>query len=381
MRLEKYKVLFILHFPPPIHGPALVGKYIKESAKINNNFNCTYVNLSTSKNVSEKGKGAFKKAFLFARLYFNIFSCLKKNNFDICYLTINSKGAAFYKEMVVVLLLKAFNCKIVYHYHNKGISEKQNNGLLNCLYHLQFKNAKAILLSPLLYSDVSKYLSRKQIYYCPNGIPISKSNFDLINRRIKNNSGSELLFLSHLMKEKGVYILLEALKILQNKGVGFKANFIGDWMNISEKEFNNFVVLNNLEANVFYLGKKYGDEKRMAFESADIFVLPTLNDCFPLVILESMQYGLPVITTIEGAIPEIVENGVNGYTISKNDSTTLAERIEFLINNRSKSLQMGQKGYQLFKEKYTLPIFENNFVKILKQISDDFELECKPLRF
>jgi glycosyltransferase involved in cell wall biosynthesis len=377
MHSEKRKVLFILHFPPPIHGPALIGKYIKESATIKNNFDCTFINLSTSKNVNEKGKGRFKKLFVFGRLYFNIFSSLKKNDYDLCYLTINSKGAAFYKEMIVVLLLKSFRCKLVYHYHNKGISENQNNILLNWLYHLQFKNSKAILLSPLLYFDVSKYLSKKQVYYCANGIPLSNSNFNEINVRAINNSGSDILFLSHIMKEKGVYILLEALQILEYKGVAFNARFIGDWMDINQKEFNDFLVLNKLEKNVFYLGKKYGEDKRIAFENADIFVLPTLNDCFPLVLLESMHYSLPIISTVEGAIPEIVDNGINGYTISKNDSTTLAERIEFLINNRSESLQMGQKGYKIFKERYTLPIFENNFVQVLKQIINDFELECK----
>jgi glycosyltransferase involved in cell wall biosynthesis len=369
-----HKILFILHFPPPIHGAAIIGKYIKGSSIINTNFDCTYINLSTSKNLNEKGKGAFKKLWSFFRLYSKIFLTLIKNKYEVCYVTINSKGAAFFKEMIVVLLLKSFRSKIVYHYHNKGVSENQNSYLFNWLYQFQFKNAKAILLSPLLNFDVSKYLSGKQLYYCANGIPFGNTEIDSIKSKIKKKSGPEILFLSHMMKEKGIYILLQALNILKSKGIKFKATLIGEWADLNQKDFNDFLRTNNLEVNVFYLGQKYGEEKRLAFESADIFVLPTLNDCFPLVILESMKYGLPVISTDEGAIPEIVKNGINGFIIPKNDAFTLAEKIEYLINNKSESVEMGKRGFEIFKEKYTLPIFEKNFVQTLNQIITDYQL-------
>jgi glycosyltransferase involved in cell wall biosynthesis len=369
----KHKILFILHFPPPIHGAAIMGKHIKGSSFINTTFDCTYINLSTSKKLNEKGKGAFKKFWSFFRLYSKIFLTLIKNKYEVCYVTINSKGAAFFKEMIVVLLLKSFRCKIVYHYHNKGVSDNQNKNLFNWLYHFQFKNTKAILLSPLLYFDVSKYLSGNQLYYCANGIPFSNTLVDSTKSGNKNNSRCEILFLSHMMKEKGIYILLQALNILKSKGIRFKATLIGEWADLNQKDFNDFLLTHNLEANVFYLGQKYGEEKRLAFESADIFVLPTLNDCFPLVILESMQYALPVISTDEGAIPEIVENGINGFIIPKNDAFTLAEKIEYLINNRCERVEMGRRGFGIFNEKYTLPIFEKNFVQTLKQIINDYQ--------
>jgi hypothetical protein len=50
------KILFILHYPPPVHGAAVIGGYIKESVVINQAFNCSFINLSTSSTVEEIGK-------------------------------------------------------------------------------------------------------------------------------------------------------------------------------------------------------------------------------------------------------------------------------------------------------------------------------------
>jgi len=70
-----------------------------------------------------------------------------------------------------------------------------------------------------------------------------------------------------------------------------------------------------LTGYALYEGAKYGRDKRLSLTGADIFVLPTYypSECFPLVLLEAMQCGLPVVSTYEGGIPDIVEHGRTGY--------------------------------------------------------------------
>ena len=64
------------------------------------------------------------------------------------------------------------------------------------------------------------------------------------------------------------------------------------------------------------MGRKYGEEKERLFRESDIFVFPTYYDieCFPLVLLEAMQYGLPCVNTDEGGIRDIVVND-SGFTV------------------------------------------------------------------
>src|SRR4029453_5435061 len=118
--------------------------------------------------------------------------------------------------------------------------------------------------------DVKKYLPVERVFYCANGIP-ADSSIDLtaLNEKRASKPFCEILFLSNMMREKGVFTLLEACKLLYSRGIKFRTNFVVVWMDIDEKEFQEFVSSNNLGSSVFYEGKKYGTDKGAYFESAD----------------------------------------------------------------------------------------------------------------
>ena len=81
-----------------------------------------------------------------------------------------------------------------------------------------------------------------------------------------------------------------------------------------------------------------------------------------------MQFALPVVSTFEGAIPEIVDDGVTGFLVPPKDVISLAEKIEILINNKNLRIQMGDAGRKKFLEKYTLDKFEQNLLKVFGEI-------------
>ncbi len=165
------RILFILHLPPPIHGAAMMGLYIKDSTIINESFECKYINLTTAKDLQDIGRIGINKIRTFILLLNNIKKTVKEYRPRLVYVTPNACGGAFYKDFMVVLLLKIMNCKIVVHYHNKGISTKQYRFIDNILYKIFFKNIKVILLGEPLYDDIKKYVDRENVMICPNGIP------------------------------------------------------------------------------------------------------------------------------------------------------------------------------------------------------------------
>lgn len=371
----KKKVLFILHLPPPIHGASMIGRYIKDSKLIGESFDCSFINLSTSQRLNDIGKSGHKKLINIIKVFRKVLFTVIKKRFDLCYITINAKGSGFYKEIIIVFLLKILRYKLVYHYHNKGVIDFQDKWFFDKLYRFQFKNSKAILLSQLLYPDVSKYLSKENVYYCANGVPLlNDTTLDSLSESRRKKVVPEILFLSNMMEEKGVFTLIEACKILLKNGINFRTNFIGSPSDITASQLNSYITTNNLESNIFYLGKKYDNEKATYFKSADIFVFPTYyhNETFGLVNLEAMQYGLPIISTDEGAISEAVKDGINGFLIPKKDPEILAEKINYLIRNPQVGVEMGKNGREIFEDQYTLEKFENNFTKILNQIIIDY---------
>lgn len=120
-----------------------------------------------------------------------------------------------------------------------------------------------------------------------------------------------------------------------------------------------------------YLGAKFGVDKDILLKNADIFVFPTFyhNECFPLVLLEAMQYGLACISTNEAGIPNIIDDGKTGLIVPKKDCIALADSIEKLINDKKFCLQMGQAGRKKYEEKFTLNVFERNICLILEEYS------------
>lgn len=361
------RILFILHLPPPVHGASMIGQHIKDSKILNNAVEGNFINLSTSKTVDEIGKNPFVKISRYFKIILKIIIKLIKYNPETVYLAITAKGLGFCKDFPIALLAKLFGKKLVLHYHNKGVNLKQHLFVYDLMYRVLFKNTNVILLSENLYYDLKKYVKKENIFYCPNGIPVIELEEKISS---KTKVVPKLLFLSNLIESKGIYVLLDALKILNDTKVKFHCNFVGGEGDISLNQLNQKINNLNLQNCVSYLGKKYNDDKHKILQLSDIFIFPTFyhNECFPLVLLEAMMFELPVISTNEGGIPDIVKDGKTGFIIDKQNSKKLAEKIKYLMDNHEKASLMGEKGREDFLEKYTLETFERRMIHILNQI-------------
>lgn len=284
---------------------------------------------------------------------------------ELVYITPNAGGKAFFKDFIVVQMLKSMGCKIIAHYHNKGVSAYQSKWIYNFLYKRFFSNLKVILLAENLYKDIAKYVKREDVYICPNGIP-SSCKEEMEARR--NNVIPHLLFLSNLLISKGVIVLLDALKILKEKEYTFVCQFIGgETAEINAVQFFEEVNKRELSDLVTYVGRKVREEKEAFFRQADIFVFPTYYETFGLVNLEAMEYKLPVISTNEGGIPDIVKDGENGLICEKQNPVSLADCIAKLLDDEELRVKMGSAGHEKFCREFTLDKFENRMRDILNQ--------------
>ena len=361
---DQAKILFILHIPPPVHGSSIVGAYIKDSAAINDIFDCRFINLGTSKSIDEIGGNAVKKVIRYFSIILHVIKQLIFFKPDICYFAITAKGIGFYKDAQIALMIKMFRVKIIYHLHNKGVSLCQNKQPDDILYRLIFKKSNIILLSKHLYFDIQKYVPEKNVYYCNNGV------HQLSDKTAKQNSKTvNFLFLSNLIESKGVYILLDACKILKKRNYNFRCNIVGaETKGISFNSFAKEVENRNLSDMVHLHGPKYGEEKMYFFNTADIFVFPTYNDCFPLVLIEAIQHGLPVVSTMEGGIPDIIVNGENGFLCNPHDVRDVAEKLENLVSDEGLRRKMGEKGVLHYMKNFTFKVFEKKMVNILSSV-------------
>lgn len=120
----KPRVLFIMHMPPPVHGASMMGEYIHDSKVINEAFDCHYLNLTLAKDINDIGKGGIRKLIVYLKKQIQIAKTVKRIKSQLCYLTPNTKGGAFYKDFCTLFLLKCLGQKIIIHFCYKGSNNR-----------------------------------------------------------------------------------------------------------------------------------------------------------------------------------------------------------------------------------------------------------------
>jgi len=294
---------------------------------------------------------------------------------DRVYFTITPTGKTFWRDFVYASLIKLVRIPLIYHLHGKGIREEAASVIKGKAYRLAFKNSKIIIVSNRLVSDIETLqIPDDNIRIVPHGIAndVTASEFNTIIRNRKEKSDRDpvhILFLSNMMISKGPLILLRAISLLKDSGIRFAVSFVGAWYHDDcRRRFFDIIEKEKLSTVVKYIGPRFDDEKKKIISHADIFSVPTTKDIFGLVNIEAMKFGLPVISTTEGAIPEIIIDRTTGFIVEPGDVQALANRLSLLIQDKDLRIQMGLAGRRRFLERYTFEIFENNMLNIFKQV-------------
>ncbi len=360
-----HNILFLGQFPPPVHGVSVMNTNILNSELIRKEFDIETLDLKFGKTIQDLEKFSLKKLSKAITYSFEILFRMIKKKRSIVYFTFTPTGIGFYRDAFYVFLLKLFRAKIVLHLHGKGIKKTAGSSLKTKLYTLTFNNTYLICLSQILIDDI-RDVYKGSPFVVPNGISIhNKSTVPATNQ---HNGETQILFLSNLIRNKGVIVLVEALSILHQKGLKFHVRFVGSPSNITVEMLEDILKEKGIAHMATVTGAIYGDDKFKEYEKADIFVFPTYNDAFGLVNLEAMQYSLPVISTYEGCIPDIVSNNETGFLVNREDPLMLSEKINELLQDEALRTRMGKKGYQKFMSNYTLQHFETNMYNTFKTV-------------
>jgi glycosyltransferase involved in cell wall biosynthesis len=273
-------------------------------------------------------------------------------------------GAAFYRDLIYITLIKVFHIRIVFHLHGKGIKQLCKYKIRQLFYKYAFRNSDIICLSDLLKSDLED-VYKGTIHIVNNGIP---DELIIDSETQKSHEKLQILFLSNLLKSKGIIDFIESLKILSGKDITFYANILGAEGDIEPVFLNDKIRELNLSNEINYLGTKTGEEKNKIIEGSDVLIYPSLNDAFPLVLLEVMRYAKPIIATREGAIPEIVDDGRTGFLVEKHNPGQISEKLEVFVRNPGLIKIMGDAGRKKFLQNYTMDIFESNLKNVFEEV-------------
>ncbi len=221
-----------------------------------------------------------------------------------------------------------------------------------------------ICLSKLLVYDMEAFDLRK-IHIVNNGLPDNYSG-----KTKKSNKYLHILYLSNLIKEKGIIDFINAIEIVVKNGNNIKAFIVGKESDISIEDLKYLIKSKKLSNNLTYCGPLYGKDKFEILSNSDILVFPTYYsvEAFPGVVVEGMQFAMPVIATNEASIPVMIDDGITGFIVEKQSPSQNAVKIEYFVNNPEMVEKMGDAGRKKYQEKYTFDRYEKNIEIVFNDI-------------
>lgn len=358
-------ILLIGPLPNPIDGCSFANFTLFNNLK-RMGFEIQSINTNTKVISSKQGNSfSINKVFLFFKSYFLIYKVLFAKKVYV------TPGQTFYGLMKYspFLILSWLLRKPYYiHLHGNylGVEYLRLTGIKKILFSKVISKAHAgIVLSESLRFNFKGLLPDKRVFVVYNFVEdCILEKFAKVNS--KPNDKLRILFLSNLIEEKGILDLLKACVFLLEKRIDFVLTVAGGFdENIREKVEVFFRILG---PSVEYLGIVSDDKKAEAFESSNIFVLPSYYkmEGQPISLLEGLASGDIIVTTSHAGIPDIISS-VNGFLISPKSPQELAQVLE----NISKDLDFyinlfSQKNFEYASSEFTEEIFVKRILNVME---------------
>ena len=304
------KVLIIGPFPNPISGVSIANKVVEEILNADLNFIVEKINTSYPIFDEQIGEFSIQKFLFYLRINSLFFKVLRNN---IIYITPGQTFFGVLKYALFIVAASALRKELIIHVHGNYLGKEYQSlkGTKRVLfYFLVSRFTKGIVLSNSLKQNLTPFLKDKNIFSLPNFAQ------DYLYTKDKKFVKDELriFYLSNLMKEKGIFCLLNALKNLEKNNIIYKAKIAGNIdQNYSKEILKLFTELKNAE----YIGIVNGDDKKSLLEWGNIFVLPTFYkmEGQPISILEAMATTNLVVTTNHAGISDVFQDKINIFSI------------------------------------------------------------------
>lgn len=295
--------------------------------------------------------------FYFAFAYLRILFLLMTKKINVAHLHTAERGS-FYRKALLVRTFKKMGVKTIMHHHGAEFE----------LFYTDLSDKRKTYVKRILeMADLNIVLSQRLVEMITNKAPranvkVLYNAVNVLDNNPYNSEAKNILFLGRLGKRKGIYDLLEAIKLLDgslNSDVQFYLCGDGDVDEVKTK-----VDELGIKHRIAYVGWVDKEKKEELKSKTMINVLPSYNEGLPMTILETMAYGIPNISTSIASIPEVIFDGKNGYLITPRNVEMLAEYLKILSCDSLLRKNFSVESYELIKSKFSL----KNNIKELESI-------------
>lgn len=332
---------------------AVVNGY--RGSQLEKDYEITYVE-------SYKDGSKFDKLLKGICGYFHFAYVLMFHKLDVVHIH-SSFGPSFYRKLPFIYMASWRKIPIVNHIHGADFDEFYVNAPEEKK--VYSKCDVLIALSEEWKERLSQIVPEDRIEIIEN---YSVLHEEALQERMQRECNNIVLFLGELGKRKGCYDIPTVIAQVRKSIPDVKFILAGAGSEADENAIKKLIDEKGVSDNVEFPGWVRGDTKDKLLRKADIFFLPSYNEGMPMSVLDTMGYGLPVVSTNVGGIPKIVHDGENGYCCDPGDVNQFAKGITEILLNRKERKSFGEASWKIVKEGYSLEAHLNRIEQAYEQV-------------
>ena len=277
-----------------------------------------------------------------------------------------SKDASFYRKMLFMYLARIWRKKIIFHCHSGKFDQFYYSGpgwqksLIRWVLSL---SDRIVVLSPHWTAFFSQIAPASRLRVLENAVPLAY--YQQEGAKYSKSMVPTILFAGLLTENKGIMDLLSIVPQLVEKDPTIKVLLAGSG---DFKRIRAFMRSSGIEESVQLLGWVDPEQLTILYHQSHLFVLPSYYEGLPMVMLEAMACGLPIVSTRVGGIPELIQEGENGILIEPGDRKALVEALSALLADPIRRGEMAGKNIQKIREQYDIPVYVEKLRSLYREL-------------
>lgn len=310
------------------------------------------------------GHGAARSIIVSLKAIMRIWADAFAGRVALVHVNMGDSGSVARKGMIV-LMSRLVGLPVVLHLHATKLERDyaRANPLLRWLIALPFRRATCCIVLGKIWRDwlvnsVGVESDRVEVVY--NGVPVDPA--PLANRSAAGRR--RILFLGNLLERKGISDLLHALASLPPGTADWTASIAGGG---DVARYQDLARELGIADRTSFLGWVDQPTSRTLLVESDVLVLPSYDEGMPLVVLEALGMGTPVICTPVGAIPEVLEDQRTSLFVAPGDRDELAVKLRLVLDDPDLRRRLSHNGAELFQRLFTLDVFLNKIFDIYRR--------------
>jgi glycosyltransferase involved in cell wall biosynthesis len=366
-------VLVVGQTPPPYGGQAMMIHRLVHSEL--EGVKIVHVRMGFSSSMGEIGRFRLSKLFHLISLITQITYHRVVNGARVLYYPPGGpQKVPMFRDIVLLGCTRWMFDKTIFHFHASGLAElyvrlpEWQRVLFRAAY---FDVDAAVRISELTPED-GELIEAQREFIVPNGIDDPWPNLpERSNAPASVDRPLQILYVGVLHEGKGLLTLVNACQRLNSNGVEFQLQLMG------QPESEGFlarlqarIAAAEIGQQVRFLGVLNGEDKWAAYARADVLCHPTYYDTVPVVVLEAMASGLPVVSTNHSGVPSLVDDGHTGLLVNPRDDSALAEALRLVAIDGHLRLSMGTAGRARFEREFTLAIHIERIRRVFLEVGN-----------